>query len=66
MDCKTCQSCSMPIVKDEQFGTNKAGSINYDYCIYCFKNGEFIDKVSMEQYIEMNVQFAEQAGMTKE
>lgn len=61
-----CQSCSMPITKEEDFGTNKDKSKNYDYCIYCYKDGEFIDKVSMEEYIEMNVPFAEQAGMTKE
>lgn len=61
-----CQSCSMPIMEEEQFGTNKDGSINKDYCVYCYKNGEFADKVSLEEYIEMNIQFAEQAGMTKE
>ena len=63
---KICQSCSMPMEKAEQFGTNKDGSVSKDYCIYCYKDGEFIDKVSMEEYIEMSLQFAEQAGMTKE
>ena len=61
-----CQSCSMPITGDGQFGTNSNGSINKDYCIYCYKDGEFIDKANMEEYIEMNIPFAEQAGMTKE
>ena len=61
-----CQSCSMPLTKNEEFGTNKDGGKNEDYCIYCYKDGEFIDNVSMEEYIEMNVPFAEQAGMTKE
>lgn len=61
-----CQSCSMPITEESQFGTNKDGSINKDYCIYCYKDGEFIDKVTMEEYIEMNVPFASQAGMTEE
>ena len=56
----------MPLTKIEDLGTNKDGSQNGDYCIYCYKNGDFIDKVSMEKYIEMNVAFAEQAGMTKE
>ena len=66
MDNKICQSCSMPIMEDEQYGTNKNGSINKDYCIYCYNDGNFIDNVSMEEYIEMNVQFADQAGMTEE
>ena len=61
---KICQSCGMPIVTNQQFGTNKDGSLNKDYCKYCFARGEFIDKVSMEEYIEMNIPFAAQAGMT--
>ena len=48
------------------FGTNADGSPNEDYCRYCYMNGEFIDKVSMEEYIEMCSQFGAQAGMTNE
>ena len=66
MEEKICQSCSMPLTKSEEFGTNKGGGKNEDYCIYCYKEGEFIDEVSMEEYIEMNIPFAEQAGMTQE
>ena len=44
---KICQSCGMPITSNEQLGTNKDGSINMDYCKYCYKNGEFIDKVTV-------------------
>lgn len=60
-----CQSCSMPMT-EEQYGTNKDGSINKDYCTYCYKNGEFIDNVDMKTYIEMNVKYASQAGMTEQ
>ena len=63
---KICQSCSMPLTQNEEFGTNEDGCQNEDYCIYCYKDGEFIDKVSMEEYIEMNVSFYKQAGMTEE
>lgn len=63
MDKKICQSCGMPITSDEQLGTNKDGSINNDYCKYCYENGEFIDKVSMEEYIDMCSQYGAQAGM---
>lgn len=66
MENKVCQSCGMPITSDEQLGTNNDGSTSLDYCKYCFTNGEFIDKVSMEEYIEMCSQFGEQAGMTNE
>ena len=56
----------MPIISNEQLGTNKDKSRNEDYCIYCYKDGEFIDKVTMEEYIEMCSQFGSQAGMTNE
>ena len=63
---KICQSCGMPITSNEQLGTNKDGSINYDYCKYCYINGEFIDKVTMQEYIEMCSKYGFQAGMTNE
>ena len=66
MENKICQSCCMPIISNEQLGTNKDKSRNEDYCIYCYKDGEFIDKVTMEEYIEMCSQFGSQAGMTNE
>lgn len=66
MDNKICQSCAMPIESVDQLGTNKDGSINEDYCKYCYNDGEFIDKVSMEEYIKMCSQYGAQAGMTNE
>lgn len=56
----------MPISANDDLGTNKNGSINNDYCKYCFKDGDFIDKVTMEEYIEMCSKYGEQAGMTNE
>ena len=66
MENKICQSCGMPITTNNLFGTNKDGSINSDYCKYCYVDGEFIDKVTMEEYIEMCSEFGAQAGMTNE
>ena len=66
MENKICQSWGMPITLDEQLGTNKDGSINQDYCKYCYQDGEFIDKVSMQEYIEMCSKYGSQAGMTNE
>lgn len=65
MNNKICESCAMPLTK-ENLGTNKDGSFNEDYCKYCFELGEFKDKVSMEEYIEMCSNYSDQAGMTKE
>lgn len=66
MENKICQSCGMPITSQEQLGTNKDGSINNDYCKYCYKDGKFIDNVTMEEYIEMCSRYGKQAGMTNE
>ena len=61
-----CHSCGMPLTNSEQFGTNADWSVNQDYCIYCYKDGKFIDDVSMEKYIDMCSQYWAQAGMTNE
>lgn len=66
MENKICQSCGMPITSNEQLGLNKDRSINNDYCKYCYQDGEFIDQVTMEEYIEMCSKFGSQAGMTNE
>jgi len=63
---KICQSCSMLMNDESVFGTNADGTKNPDFCIYCYKNGEFIDCVSMTEYIKKMVVFATQAGMTEQ
>lgn len=65
-DLKLCQSCGMPMESEDVYGTNADGSLNEDYCKYCYDKGEFIHKVSMEEFIEMCSGFGEQAGMTNE
>ena len=41
METKFCQSCGMPLQKNEEFGTNHDGSKNEEYCCYCYKDGAF-------------------------
>ena len=39
---KNCQSCGMPLSKDEQGGgTNADGSKSGIYCSHCFQGGRF-------------------------
>lgn len=39
---KNCQSCSMPLKRDEQGGgTNADGSKSAMYCSHCFQLGKF-------------------------
>ena len=46
---KFCQSCSMPLTDSKIYGTNKDGSKNDEYCIYCYKDGKFTSDISMEE-----------------
>jgi radical SAM superfamily enzyme len=51
-----CQSCGMPLENAEVIGTNKDGSINNDYCIYCYKDGVFTQDVTMDEMITISLQ----------
>ena len=54
MDRKFCQCCGMPMGNtDKLYGTNTNGSKNTEYCKYCFENGEFTFKGTMEEMIEV-------------
>lgn len=67
MEKKLCQSCGMPLESDDQLGTNKDGSPSAEYCVYCYKDGEFTDGCTdMESYIEKCAELGPEAGMTKE
>ena len=66
MEERICQSCAMPMPTDDLLGADEDGSLNQEYCKYCYKDGEFIDDVTMEEYIEMCSQYGKQAGMSNE
>ena len=67
-----CQSCGMPLTKNEDCGTNADGSTNYDYCQYCYKDGKFLQECTMDEMIEHCAQFVDEVNknmpkpMTKE
>lgn len=66
MENKTfCQSCAMPLENPEDFGTEKDGGKNADYCRYCYESGAFTGDVSMEGMIEACVPFTLEAGAYK-
>ncbi len=54
-----CQSCGMPMQKDNDFGTNLDNTKNKEYCSFCLKAGKFTDEgITMEQKIEKIVKIA--------
>lgn len=61
MEQKFCQSCGMPLT-NETLGTNADGSLNEDYCMYCYKDGAFVGPAdcTMEQMIDFCAQFTDE------
>ncbi len=63
---KMCQSCGMPIKKDEVKGTEKDGSLSQKYCNLCYKDGEFIGAdCSLEQMQEISYEAMVKKGFPK-
>ncbi|MBR0023306.1 MAG: pyridoxamine 5'-phosphate oxidase family protein [Muribaculaceae bacterium] len=56
MELKFCQSCGMPLT-EELLGINADGSKNEEYCIYCYKDGKFLQNFTMDEMIEHCAQF---------
>lgn len=52
MEAKLCQSCGMPLSSAEVLGTNADGSLNEEYCTYCYQHGNFAQDCTMAKYIE--------------
>ena len=51
---------------DEEFyGDNADGSLNEDYCLYCFSEGAFTEKVTMKQMVEICVEQMVEEGMSE-
>jgi len=50
-----CQSCGMPISQPDLVGTEADGSKCEKYCVYCYKDGKFIQPdATLEQMIEIS------------
>ena len=41
----------MPLT-EEVLGTNADGTKNEDYCMYCYKDGQFLQDCTMDEMIE--------------
>ena len=57
-----CQSCGMPLMSDADCGTNADGSLNHDYCKYCYADGKFLQDFTMEQMVDHCVQFVDEVN----
>lgn len=59
MNTDICQSCGMKM-NDEVYGKNADGSVNTEYCKYCYPNGSFSRDETMEEMIESNLNFLDE------
>ena len=55
------ESSGMPLT-EQVLGTNADGSKNADYCIYCYKDGKFLQDCTMDEMIEHCAQFANEVN----
>lgn len=60
----TCQSCGMKM-QENDYGKNADGSINREYCKYCYPNGSFSKDETMEEMIESCIPFMLEGGECK-
>ena len=65
---KICQSCGMPMKKNEDFGTDSEGFPSEEYCCFCFQDGRFTDEgITLQEKIKKLIKISvEQLGMTEE
>ena len=67
MEEKYCQSCGMPMGNTGEFyGTNADGSKNTEYCSYCFDSGKFTGEMTMDEMIELNLNYLEEFNKDSE
>lgn len=53
-----CQSCGMSIEQDKDKGTNADNSLSMEYCAYCYKDGDFANELTLEQYVEIGLDYS--------
>ena len=65
MEQKICQCCAMPI-DETTFGTEADGSKNEEYCQYCYADGHFTKECTMDEMIELNLNYLEEFNKDSE
>jgi len=50
----------MPLTSLDEIGTEEDGGVTTDYCQYCYKDGGFNHDHTMDQMIEINLNYLDQ------
>lgn len=59
-DTAICQSCGMPMEKDELKGSEANGVRSEKYCTYCYQDGKFTQDITVDEMIENNLKFLDE------
>ncbi|MCD8265161.1 MAG: AraC family transcriptional regulator [Tannerellaceae bacterium] len=57
MEENRCQSCGMPMVATEHFGTNYDQTPTTEYCCFCYQHGAFTDSFTFQEFIADAIKF---------
>ena len=66
MEILYCESCGMFLKEEIDFGTNKDGSKNREYCVYCYKDGAFTSDVTMDEMMQISLNHMNEMNKTLE
>ena len=56
----------MPLTDASQFGTNADRTPNETYCHFCFRDGTFTQKCTMDEMIELNLNYLDEFNKDSE
>jgi len=52
-----CQSCALPLLRSDDFGSEANGMRNRDYCFHCYRDGAFTSpEMGMEEMRELCIE----------
>lgn len=67
MSVNICQSCGMPLNKEENKGTNSDNSKSEEYCRFCFIDGKFVHpERTMEEQINKGIEMSKKLWMPED
>ena len=55
-----CQSCGMPLDREELHGTEADGSKSASFCTYCYQNGAYTYPTTLEGMVENNLKYLQE------
>lgn len=61
-----CQSCYMPMDTIEKKGTETNGLHSEDYCVHCYRKGNFTSKQTLAEAVEFNIPWWKSEGESDE